>query len=82
MEIGGGASLMDAAEMELCSDISVSKQADMHLCQTCTRIADSIPDPSDPTNVAKADDYSPTREEIEAAIQLSQEQQNEEALEP
>lgn len=49
---GGGGQMLD----------STSVQADMHLCGSCTRIADGIGDD---------DDYAPTAEEIAEAVMKS-----------
>jgi hypothetical protein len=50
---------MDWAESELKDNLSETVQEGMHLCGTCTRIADNIHE-----DVEK----QPTRDEIEAAI--------------
>ena len=49
-----GASIMQAAEEEVRSSLCQSIQADMHLCQDCTRKVDLLGD----------GDYQPTRDEI------------------
>jgi hypothetical protein len=54
-----GASLHDAAEEALKDDLQSSVQHDLHLCKTCTRVADNIGE----------EDYQPTRDEILEALQ-------------
>jgi hypothetical protein len=53
------ATLFDAAEDFLKSELLCSIQEDLHLCQACTRVADNIHE--DP-------EMQPTRDEILAAI--------------
>jgi hypothetical protein len=53
------------AEEALKDDLQSSIQAEMHLCEACTTIADHIEDPKDPLN----QNYQPTADEINAAIE-------------